>query len=404
MITRIFIPILLAIILSDTWLFRRYVRRKSDGKVRKVRCALLLLPSLLMIAATVALVVSKDFAPRDFSLMNAYLFFLATIVVPKTMYALCTFLGFLTSRIVRAVTKRTQHPPRNYGRIAGVIVVAAIRYVAVYGCTTGFSQVTVRHVEYKSPDLPASFDGYRIVHFSDAHVGTYDASRQHLLQQFVDSINAQCADAIVFTGDLQNREPQEIYPHLKTLSSLRAVDGVYSVLGNHDYSNYIHADPSTCVANERETMRLEKQMGWTLLVNDHHSICRANDSIVIAGMDNDGDGVHFPQKGKVTTTLKGVDSKAFVIMLQHDPTAWRRKILPESNAQLTLSGHTHAMQFAIFGWSPIRLIYSEWGGMFYEGSRAINVSTGMGGFIPFRFGVPGEIVVITLKRIKELKD
>ena len=85
-------------------------------------------------------------------------------------------------------------------------------------------------------------------------------------------------------------------------------------------------------------------------------------------------------------------------MLQHDPTSWRRKILPQSGAQLTLSGHTHAMQFCLFGWSPSSLIYSEWGGMFYEGNRAINVSTGLGGFIPFRFGVPGEIVVITLKR------
>ena len=398
MITKIFIPILLAIILSDTWLFRRYVISKADKKVRKVRCVLLLLPSLLMIVATVALVMSKDFAPRDFSLMNTYLFLLATIVVPKAIYALCTFLGHITSRTFRTVTKRTHHQPRNYGRIVGFILVAAIWYVAVYGCTTGFSQVKVRHVEYRSALLPASFDGYRIVHFSDAHVGTYDASRQHLLQQFADSINAQRADAIVFTGDLQNREPQEIYPHLKTLSSLKAVDGVYSVLGNHDYSNYINADPSTRLANERETMSLEKQMGWRLLVNEHHSICRANDSIVIAGMANDGDGVHFPQNGNVSATLKGVDSKAFVIMLQHDPTAWRRKILPQSNVQLTLSGHTHAMQFSIFGWSPVQLIYREWGGMFYEGSRAINVSTGMGGFIPFRFGVPGEIVVITLRK------
>ena len=87
-------------------------------------------------------------------------------------------------------------------------------------------------------------------------------------------------------------------------------------------------------------------------------------------------------------------------MLEHDPTAWRRSILPESTANLTLSGHTHATQFKLFGWSPSSMIYSEWGGMFYEGNRAINVSTGLGAFLPFRFGVPGEVVVITLKKIR----
>ena len=108
-----------------------------------------------------------------------------------------------------------------------------------------------------------------------------------------------------------------------------------------------------------------------------------------------------PNKGDIKKTLHGIDANhAFVVMLQHDPTSWRTDILPHSRAQLTLSGHTHAGQVEIFGWSPISLLYKEWGGMYYEGKRAINVSTGLGGFVPFRIGCPGEIVVIELRKGK----
>ena len=141
-------------------------------------------------------------------------------------------------------------------------------------------------------------------------------------------------------------------------------------------------------------------MGWQLLLNSHAVIRRGADSIVIAGMENDGNGTHFPQLGDIEKTLEGVTGNTFVVMLQHDPTSWQRKILPLSHVQLTLSGHTHAMQFSLFGWSPSSLIYRENNGSYTtDEGRAINVSSGLGGFIPFRFGVPGEIVVITLKKI-----
>ncbi|MDD5895375.1 MAG: metallophosphoesterase, partial [Prevotellaceae bacterium] len=192
--------------------------------------------------------------------------------------------------------------------------------------------------------------------------------------------------------------PDEILPHMSILGSLKSRDGVYSVLGNHDYANYIVADAATKRSNELKTAALERQMGWQLLVNENVPIRRGSDSIVVAGMANDGDGIHFPQLGDLRSTLRGVGEGAFVVMLQHDPSSWRRKILPGSRAQLTLSGHTHAMQFGLFGWSPASWVYTEWGGLFLEGFRAINVSTGMGGFIPFRFGMPGEIVVVTLRR------
>lgn len=270
-------------------------------------------------------------------------------------------------------------------------------YVLLYGTFMGVRQLEIRHVEYASKDLPAAFDGYHIVQFSDAHVKSFTGWRQQLLLRAIDSINAQRGDAIVFTGDLQNKQPAEIKQHWQTLARLKAKDGVYSVLGNHDYAMYIECD--SCQWNQQlsETIALEEQAGWKVLRNSHSVIRRGNDSIVIAGMENDGED-RFPHLGDIDRTLRGVSPQSFVVMLEHSPAAWRRKILPYSHCQLTLSGHTHGGQFSLLGCSPTTLHYSENGGIYYEGDRAINVSTGLGGVIPIRFGVPPEIVVITLRK------
>lgn len=274
-----------------------------------------------------------------------------------------------------------------------------------YGFFVGFAELEVNHVEYASDDLPAAFDGYRIVQFSDAHVGTYDDSNKWLLQQAVDSINAQQPDVIVFTGDLQNLSPCELPRHAAVLRQLRAKDGIFSVMGNHDYPVYLDIDEQSKTDSMELTERTERQLGWQLLLNENSVIRRDSDSIVIAGMENWGKVKRMPRLGDVKKTLAGLNCQQFttgshqpfIVMLQHDPSAWHEKILPECHAQLTLSGHTHGGQFSLFGWSPVALSYKEWGGTTYEGSRAIHVSTGLGGLIPFRLNMPGEIVVITLK-------
>ena len=270
-------------------------------------------------------------------------------------------------------------------------------YVLLYGAFVGVRQLEVRHVEFASEDLPAAFDGYRIVQFSDAHVGSLTGWRQQILQRAVDSINAQHGDMIVFTGDLQNKQPDEIGLHQQALSRLKAKDGVYSVLGNHDYAMYIKCDSCQWKQNKKETIGQEEKAGWKVLLNSHDIIRRGGDSIVIAGMENDGEG-RFPHLGDISQTLHNVSPQSFVVMLEHTPTAWRRKILPQSHCQLTLSGHTHGGQFSLLGCSPTAFHYTENGGMYIMDDRAINVSTGLGGVIPVRFGVPPEIVVITLRK------
>lgn len=391
MITRIAILLILMAVVPDLYIDRRFLRR-IKGRRAMLRRLLWWLPTLGMIAYTMVFVFDRQFAPSDIKILNVYLFLVGLLITPKCLFALCSAIGWGVKKMIRRKA--------NYGNIVGVVMVVLNWYVLFYGSFVGFDQITVREVTYESAELPESFDGYRIVQFSDAHVGTYIGGREHLLRAVVDTINAQSPDMVVFAGDLQNREPQEIRPFVDVLGGIKAKDGVFSVIGNHDYADYIEATPDIKEENEKETRELERKMGWRLLVNEHEVVRRGADSIVIAGLDNDGDGKKFPQRGDVRKALEGVSDRAFVVMAEHDPTCWRRKILPESRAQLTLSGHTHAMQFMIGNWSPASFVYKEWGGLFSEGTRALIVSTGIGGFIPFRFGVPGEIVVITMRRLK----
>ena len=202
---------------------------------------------------------------------------------------------------------------------------------------------------------------------------------------------------IIFAGDMQNIQPQELYPHIDVLSTLKAKDGIYSVLGNHDYAEYIGCDEAIKAANCKETISLERQMGWHVLLNEHCTIERGKDHIILAGMENDGDGKKFPQKGDIEKTLENVAEHDFILMLEHDPSAWRRKIVKDGRSQLTLSGHTHKMQFSLFGWCPLSLTGKEFNGWYHEGNQQLFVTAGLGGLIPFRFGATGEIVVLTLR-------
>ncbi len=360
MIARIFIFLLFLIILPDVYLDLHYLRKKKNYTWWKR--LLWWLPALLMLAYTIKMAVEPNFIPDNPAWIDNYLLLLCLLIVPKAMFSICSVIGLFFCRLRK---KR-----RNWGNLVGLVLSLILIYIFVYGSTFGIRKLNVKHVDVTFKDLPASFDGYRIVHWSDAHVGSYLKSRRPILQRAVDSIRAQQADMVVFTGDLQNLQPSELYPIVGLFKSIKAKDGVYSVLGNHDYSGYIHADAAVKVANERETISRQRQCGWTVLLNENRP------------------------------TLRGVGDDAFVVMLQHDPSAWRRHILPESKAQLTLSGHTHGGQISVMGFRPSKFKYAEDWGLYHEGDRFLYVTAGLGGLVPFRFGVPAEIVVITLHRQK----
>ena len=384
MIARIFIYLLLVIALPDLYVYRHWLRRRTD--LTPWLRWLWWLPGTAMAVYTVALAVQPDFAPDNIVWINTYLFLLGLTVAPKFIFVCCSLCGRMLRRLFGW--------RRNWGDYAGLIAATGILYILLRGSMVDIDDLKIRHIDLTFASLPEAFDGYRLVQFSDAHVGSLP---EHLLSRAVDSINAQKADAVVFTGDLVNKSAREADRYLPTLASIRAADGVYSVLGNHDYSMYIKASDAEKRANEQLLRQKEQQMGWHLLLNTHKVIRRDADSLVIAGEENNG-GKRFPRRGNLRRTLQGIAPTAFVVMLQHDPSDWRKSILPRSHAQLTLSGHTHGGQVCIFGFRPTRLTASEDLGLYRENDRWLYVSAGLGGYVPFRYGVTPEIVVITLHK------
>ena len=393
MIARIVVWVILLIVLPDVYLYVYVVRHH----IRPLRWWIALLwwtTSVGMIGYTVGLSCVKSFIPDNFAWIEVYLFLAVILINPKAIFTVCSLVG--------SVWCRFRHTSINRGNRVGVILAGLSVLVSVYGLTVGPRKLHVTHVNLYFKDLPSEFEGYKIVQFSDAHVGTFNYLMDGILVHDVDSIIAQKADLICFTGDLVDVRASEIYPCRSTLARLARESGapVYSILGNHDYSAYLNASPVEKKENEKELQNLERQLGWKLLMNEHAVIHRGNDSIVIGGEENEGSR-RFPKKSDLSKTLRGVGPRAFLIMLQHDPTAWDDSIRPYSHARLTLCGHTHGGQIDIFGMRPTRLAYKEDNGLYQEKGRYLYVSSGIGALIPFRFGATPDIVVITLHRKSE---
>lgn len=280
--------------------------------------------------------------------------------------------------------------------------VSLITALVCLGCTIyatlyGKHRFEIKQATYTSSRLPKSFDGYRIVQLSDIHLGSWQQYPEKL-QEAVNIVNAQQPDLIVFTGDLVNARSAELNGLEHILSQLNAPDGVYSVLGNHDYGNYFQWENIRQKAeNLHELQERQANMGWKLLNNEHVYIYRSADSIVLAGVENWGKPP-FNGRGNLQKALHGTGSD-FKILLSHNPTHWHAEILPLSDTDLTLSGHTHAMQLKIGRYSPSSKFYNEWQGMYFENGRALYVNVGLGTVgMPFRLGAWPEITVLTLKK------
>ena len=372
MIAKALVWFLLLIILPDMFIWFRFLRKKCWWVQ-----TLWFVPCLLFVTATVLLSLERDFVPDDMTWLNVYLIAIGLLVAPKLIFAVGSLFG-------------------KKGRLVSLALAPVVWFVVLYGSFVGNQRLEVKRVELSFTDLPQSFDGYRIVQFTDIHLGSMDAA---FLQEVVDSINAQKADMVAFTGDIQNKMPSEIKPFMKQLKKIKSKDGVFSVMGNHDYVYYIDDDtpPPVRYANERQLVRLQQDLGWQLLLNSYRVVKHGGDSIIVSGLENDGEN-RFPQEGNINQALAGVARNEFIVMMEHDPSAWKRKILRECHAQLTLSGHTHGMQFELFGWSPLSLLRKENDGLYRMGSRCLYVSKGVGGVVPFRFGATPEIVVITLRK------
>ena len=386
MIARIVIYLILIIVLSDLYIDMHYFRKRYP--LAWWQRLLWWLPCISMVIYTCAMASIRDFAPDNLTWLNTYIFLLGLFVGPKTIFALTSFVG----SIIRKYIIRTN---RNWGHYIGILFGCFAVGTFIYGLTYGVSNIQVKHVYLYFKDLPKSFDGYRIVHVSDLHLGTFNGWRSKILKAEMDSIVKQKADLICFTGDLQNIRPEEV----EQMASLirQPMKGTISVLGNHDYTEYIKGDAKEKAAQEARLVNAEEQvLGWTLLRNQNTRITTpAKESIYICGTENDGKPP-FPNYSDYKKAMKGIGPNSFVIMLQHDPSAWRRSILPKTKAQLTLSGHTHGGQMQLFGWRPTSIRQPEDYGLYEQDGRYLNITAGLGGLVPFRLNMPNEIAVITL--------
>ncbi len=279
--------------------------------------------------------------------------------------------------------------------IVALIVAVIWLVISLYGSVAGWKKITVEKVDIDSLRVPAVFKGYKIVQLSDFHIGTYSSSPQ-TVDKIIDKLNSLDPDIIVFTGDLVNSSASEIDEFRNALGRLHARDGVFSVLGNHDYCLYRkYQAPESPDKELAKVISAEKEVGWRMLRNEAIQIRRGTDSIALIGVDNAGSGM-FPDKSDLKKALKGLPEDEFKILLSHDPSHWRREVLPASDIDLMLGGHTHAMQFRLGNWSPSKWVYPEWGGLYNEDGRLLYVSTGIGENIAFRFGAWPQIVLLTL--------
>ena len=278
----------------------------------------------------------------------------------------------------------------------GLLALLLPPVLIAYGSFIERNCFRVKEITIRTENIPEAFDGYRIVHISDIHARSF-SGREKNLQRAMDKINGLAPDMIAFTGDLITMTPDELDNQSHALSSLKATDGVFSVLGNHDYSMYSNASPEERQEHMETLIDAEKGLGWDLLMDENRIIRRGSDSIAVIGVQNTSPSRHFPSKGDLCMASKGTDGM-FRILLSHDPMHWEAEILGQ-DYPLTLSGHTHAMQLSLLGWSPSRLMFKQYRGLYIRDGQTLHVNPGLGETIfPARIGVRPEITLITLTR------
>lgn len=294
-------------------------------------------------------------------------------------------------------------PPRSLFVSELAVVVSMITFLLVlFGLTRGRHFYRLKKTTLHFPDLPAAFDGFTLTQITDVHSGSFTNAAG--VQKGLDLINTQNSDVILFTGDLVNNKASEMEPWIAPFSGLKAPMGKYSVLGNHDYGDYIQWESKEAKsANLHRLMSVHGEMGFRLLLNESVQLQKDGASINIIGVENWGKG-GFHKYGDLSKAISNVPDNAFKILLSHDPSHWEAVTLNhEQPVHLTLSGHTHGMQFGIdflgLKWSPVQYVYKQWLGLYESAGRYLYVNRGFGFLgLKGRIGMWPEVAVITLKR------
>ena len=345
------------------------------------------------------------------TVLKTYLTSLPLLFLAAKLVMLLPFLSEDLMRLGRRALAASTAPPgtetpaipRSEFLAKVVLALGALPFVALlWGMVRGATDYQVRRVTLKFPNLPPAFDGFKVLQISDLHTGSFSSVEP--LQRAVRFINAQQADLILMTGDLVNNRATEVEPHIPTLAGIRSELPIFSSLGNHDYGDYVHwPSPAAKQVNLERLKQNHAKIGWTLLNDTSHTIARGGDKIAVLGVQNWSSHPNFPKHGDLPRAHAASGDAPFKILLSHDPSHWEAQVLNYPDIDLTLSGHTHGMQFGVnlpfLKWSPVQYTYKQWAGLYEQGLQKLYVNVGLGylGY-PGRVGFLPEITVFELRR------
>lgn len=399
MILRIIIPIAILLIvfngITAGYIYNTTIKKRN--KIIKSIYIVINLIFLFFIAATIiAMSQGKNFLAPDRH-MVFFVYYYILFYIPQFIFMLFSIVG---NRL-----KDSGGIIRGIGKILSIAAIVTLIWGKFHTAMTP----EVLTYKIQSPEIPVAFNNYKIIQFSDLHTGNFNNDTV-FIQQLVDSINSYNPDLILFTGDIVSYHSKELDPYLNILKGLKAKDGVFAVMGNHDYSDYYKWDSDKDRENDLLNLKSYfKKMNWKLLDNESVIIRNNNDSIILAGMENWGEPP-FHAFGDINKTFEVIKPKTsdYVILMSHNPEFWRQHVMNQrADIDLTLSGHTHAMQFVVrFNnktYSPASIRYPLWGGLYEDASNSkLLVNVGIGNvFYPMRIGVKPEISYIILNRTAE---
>jgi predicted MPP superfamily phosphohydrolase len=410
----IFLIIAAITLLLDWYVFSGLKTLVSDWQSQRLKQTVLWCYLLISVGVTILLLLdvgsfstAKGMTPVHEWLLSLFLTFFFT----KIFFVIILFLGD-TGRFLYGIGDHIIHGERKAGEpffparrkfISEIaVLIAAVPFTGFfYGMLRGKYDFKLHKQTLYLDDLPDAFHGFTITQVSDIHSGSFDNT--DAVQRGIDLAKAQKSDLFVFTGDLVNNAAWEIEPYIERFSQLKAPYGQFSILGNHDYGDYIQWESEAAKAANLEQLKLQhKKLGYRLLLDENVVIEKDGQKISLIGVQNWGRG--FIKIGNLDKALQGVDNDAFKILLSHDPTHWEEKVRHNpTKIHLTLAGHTHGAQFGVetggLRWSPVQYRYLDWAGLFTESGRNLYVNRGFG-FLAFsgRLGIWPEVTVITLKK------
>ena len=396
MIWKIFLVIAVLFFITDIYIYALYRSRKRKKRISVFRRILFFLPSVLLMLfglgyffyyKQAGLLYSDNMAGLMwFSLISCF------FLIPKFLFMIISVWDLLFKFVFRVRMR--------FFTYLGVLAALAVVIIFIIGVWVDRDKLEVKRINLYSEQLPPAFSGLKIVQISDLHIGNL-VKKDAVISRMVAFINSENPDIIVFTGDLVNLSAAELDGTEKYLSKLKAKEGIFSILGNHDYADYRKWDS---LAEKEENLQYliksQENFGWKMLNNASVTLCRDSDFIAVIGTENWGEPP-FHQYGDLEKAMAGVENIPFKILLTHNPVHWSEKVVNQKDIFLTLAGHTHAMQLRfniIKPVSPASLRYKYWEGLHYENDQYLYVNTGIGYVgIPFRFGVRPEITVIEIE-------